>query len=183
MLAQLTFWVGEAVQSQLIGPLLVALVARELGPVLINLVVIVRSGSAMTTELGVLKINGEVRVREAQGSDPFLPLVMPRVLGTAVSTFCLTIVFILVAFASGYLFAAWTGKGSRDLLLLADTVSSAVHPKDAALSDEAQKLLMRANQAMSELQGVVTNLNVAVKNVQNGTVRLPEITSAVADEA
>jgi phospholipid/cholesterol/gamma-HCH transport system permease protein len=102
VVVQLTFWVGEAGQSQLLGPLLVAVVARELGPVLINLVVIVRNGSAMTTELGVLKINGEVRALEAQGSDPFLQLVMPRVLGTAVSTFCLTIVFILVAFASGY---------------------------------------------------------------------------------
>jgi phospholipid/cholesterol/gamma-HCH transport system permease protein len=130
VVVQLTFWAGEAGQSQLLGPLLVAVVARELGPVLINLVVIVRSGSAMTTELGVLKINGEVRALEAQGSDPFLHLVMPRVLGTAVSTFCLTIVFILVAFASGYLFAAWMGKGSGDLLLFADTVSGAVQPKD-----------------------------------------------------
>ena len=130
VVVQLTFWVGEAGQSQLLGPLLVAVVARELGPVLINLVVIVRNGSAMTTELGVLKINGEVRALEAQGSDPFLQLVMPRVLGTAVSTFCLTIVFFLVAFASGYWFAAWMGKGSRDLLLFADTVSSAVQPKD-----------------------------------------------------
>jgi ABC-type transporter Mla maintaining outer membrane lipid asymmetry permease subunit MlaE len=113
--------------------------------VLINLVVIVRNGSAMTTELGVLKINEEVRLPreislpsatrerqgtisrgelEAQGSDPFSHLVLPRMLGMAVSTFCLTIVFILVAFASGYLFAAWMGKGSRDLLLFADTVSS-----------------------------------------------------------
>jgi len=130
VVVQLTFWVGEAGQSQLLGPLLVAVVARELGPVLINLVVMVRSGSAMTTELGVLKINGEVRALEAQGNDPFLHLVMPRVLGMAVSTFCLTIVFILAAFASGYLFAAWMGKGSGDLLLFADTVSSAVQPKD-----------------------------------------------------
>jgi len=130
VVVQLTFWVGAAGQSQLVGPLLVAVVARELGPVLINLVVIVRSGSAMTTELGVLKVTGEVRALEAQGSDPFLHLVLPRVLGMAVATFCLTIVFILVAFASGYLFAAWTGKGSRDLFLFADTVSSAVQPKD-----------------------------------------------------
>jgi phospholipid/cholesterol/gamma-HCH transport system permease protein len=130
VVVQLTFWVGEAGQSQLVGPLLVTVVARELGPVLINLIVIVRSGSAMTTELGVLKINGEVRALETQGGDPFRQLVMPRVLGTVVSTFCLTIVFILVAFASGYLFAAWTGKGSRDLFLFADTVSSAVQPKD-----------------------------------------------------
>jgi phospholipid/cholesterol/gamma-HCH transport system permease protein len=130
VVVQLSFWAGEAGQSQLLGPLLVAVVARELGPVLINLVVIVRSGSAMTTELGVLKINGEVRALEMRGSDPFLHLVMPRVLGVAVSTFCLTIVFILVTFASGYLFAAWMGKGSRDVLLFADTVSGAVHPND-----------------------------------------------------
>jgi phospholipid/cholesterol/gamma-HCH transport system permease protein len=130
VVVQLAFWVGEAGQSQLVGPLLVAVVARELGPVLINLVVIVRSGSAMTTELGVLKIDGGVRALEAEGSDPFAHLVLPRVLGMAVSTFCLTIVFILVAFTSGFLFAAWTGKGSRDLFLFADTVSRAVQPKD-----------------------------------------------------
>jgi phospholipid/cholesterol/gamma-HCH transport system permease protein len=130
VVVQLTFWTGEAGQSQLLGPLLVTVVARELGPVLINLIVIVRSGSAMTTELGVLKINGEVRALEAQGSDPFLHLLMPRVLGMAVATLCLTIVFILVAFASGYLFAAWMGMGSSDLVLFADTVSGAVQPKD-----------------------------------------------------
>lgn len=130
VVVQLTFWVGEAGQSQLVGPVLVAVVARELGPVLINLVVIVRSGSAMTTELGVLKINGGVRALQEQGGDPFLQLVLPRVLGVAISTFCLTVLFILVAFASGFLFAAWNGKGSGDLFLFADTVSRAVQPKD-----------------------------------------------------
>jgi len=130
VVVQLAFWVGQAGQSQLLGPLLVAVVARELGPVLINLVVIVRSGSAMTTELGVLKINGEVSALEAEGGDPFLRLVLPRVLGMAVSTFCLTIVFTLVAFASGFLFAAWTAKGSGDLFLFADTLSGAVQLKD-----------------------------------------------------
>ncbi|MDB6125525.1 MAG: hypothetical protein JWQ71_4518 [Pedosphaera sp.] len=130
VVVQLTFWAGEAGQSQLLGPLLVAVVPRELGPVLINLVVIVRSGSAMTTELGILKINGGIRALEARGDDPFLQFVMPRVLGMAMSTFCLTIVFILVAFASGFLFTAWAGRGSRDLLLFVDTISNAVHPKD-----------------------------------------------------
>ena len=54
---------------------------------------------------------------------------------------------------------------------------------ETVLADEAQKLLGRANEAMRELQGVVTNLNVAVKNVQAGTARLPEITDTVANEA
>lgn len=130
VVVQLTFWIGEAGQSRLLGPLLVAVVARELGPLLINLIVIVRSGSAMTTELGVLTISEEVHTMEAQGNDPFLHLVFPRVLGMAVAIFCLTIVFIIVAFASGHLFAAWMGKGSGDLVLFLDTVTGALQPKD-----------------------------------------------------
>jgi phospholipid/cholesterol/gamma-HCH transport system substrate-binding protein len=47
---------------------------------------------------------------------------------------------------------------------------------DPALADEAQNLLARANETMSELQGVLTNLNVAA-------ARLPDITGAVADGA
>ena len=137
VVVQLTFWTGEAGQSQMLGPLLVTVVARELGPVLINLIVIVRSGSAMTTELGILKINGEVRALEARGGDPFLQLVVPRVLGTVVSTFCLTVVFILVAFASGYVFAAWTGIGNRDLLLFADTVYARSSPRTCSTFAES----------------------------------------------
>ena len=57
---------------------------------------------------------------------------------------------------------------------------------DTALADETQKLLARASEAVgelqNELQGMVTNLNVAVKNVQDGTARLPEISEAVANE-
>jgi len=132
VVVQLAFWTGKAGQSQLLGPLLVAVVARELGPILTNIVMIVRSSSAMATELGVLKINGEVRVLEAQGNDPFLHLVMPRVLGMALSTLCLTIVFILVALASGYLFGAWLGTGSRDVWFFTNTVLNALRPQDIA---------------------------------------------------
>lgn len=71
-----------------------AVVARELGLVLINLFVIVPSGSVMTTELGVLKINWEVRALEAQENDPFTQLVLPRVLGMAAAMLCLKIVFV-----------------------------------------------------------------------------------------
>jgi len=53
---------------------------------------------------------------------------------------------------------------------------------DDALADAAKNLLSRANQAMGEFQGVVTNLNIASKNIQNSTTRMPEITGAVADE-
>src|ERR1044071_2482698 len=92
VVVQLSYWVGQTGQSQLLGPLLITIVARELAPVVINFVVIVRSGSAMATELGVMKLNGEIDSMNAQERDPFVELVVPRVLGMAVSTFCLTFV-------------------------------------------------------------------------------------------
>lgn len=130
VVVQLAFWTGKAGQSQLLGPLLVAVVARELGPLLTNIVVIVRSSSAMATELGVLKVNEGVRAMETHGDDPFLHLVMPRVLGMALSALCLTIVFALVAFGSGYLFGAGLGTGSRNLWFFNNSVLRALHPQD-----------------------------------------------------
>jgi phospholipid/cholesterol/gamma-HCH transport system permease protein len=130
VVVQLAFWTGKAGQSQLLGPLLVAVVARELGPVLTNIVVIVRSSSAMATELGVLKIKGDVALLEKQALDPFLHLVLPRVLGVAVSTLCLTIIFILVALAGGFFFGAWLGMTSRDEWFFTNSVLHALHPRD-----------------------------------------------------
>jgi ABC-type transporter Mla maintaining outer membrane lipid asymmetry permease subunit MlaE len=57
---------------------------------------------------------------------------VPRVLAMVVSTFCLTVVFIFAAFASGYLFAVWLGIGIPDLLLFMDTISGAVQSKDVS---------------------------------------------------
>ena len=130
VVAQLAFWVEKVGQSQMLGSLLVPVVAHELAPVLVCIVVIVRSGSAMVTELGIMKTDGRIDALEAQGISPFIYLVMPRVLAAALSTFCLTVVFILVALASGYLFGAMVGKASRDVLLLVDTVLRALRPKD-----------------------------------------------------
>jgi len=126
MIVQLSYWVGQTGQSQLLGPLLITIIARELAPVLVNFVVIVRSGSAMATELGVMKLNGEIEEMEAQGLDPFVELVVPRVLGMAVATFCLTFVFTITALASGFGCAALLGKGTSDLFLFADSMSRAV---------------------------------------------------------
>jgi phospholipid/cholesterol/gamma-HCH transport system substrate-binding protein len=63
------------------------------------------------------------------------------------------------------------GRGTAGKLITSD-----------ALADEAQNVLTRANDTINMLQGVVTNLNAVVKNVQDGTARLPEITDAVANE-
>lgn len=103
VVAQILVWLQIIGQSLSLGPLLVTLLVREAVPILINLLVIGRNGTALTTELGNMKIAGEVRVLDAQGIDPFIYLVMPRVLSLTLSVFCLAVLFVVVAFASSYL--------------------------------------------------------------------------------
>lgn len=131
VVVQLDVWTGKLGQSRRLGPLLVAVVARELGPLFANFVLIVRGGSAIAAELGVMKAGGEVRVLEAQGLEPMLFLVMPRVLAMAASAFCLTVIFVFVAFASGYGFGALIGQANAEPGAFLNTVFKAVHPFDA----------------------------------------------------
>jgi phospholipid/cholesterol/gamma-HCH transport system permease protein len=130
VVVQLDIWTAKLGQSQTLGQLLVIVVARELGPLFANFVLIVSGGSAITTELGIMKAGGEVRVLEAQGIEPLLFLVMPRVLGMAVSAICLTVMFVLVAFGSGYGFGILMGQTNADPGGFLNGVFKAVHPFD-----------------------------------------------------
>jgi phospholipid/cholesterol/gamma-HCH transport system permease protein len=131
IVVQLDVWTGRLGQSQKLGPLLVAVVARELAPLFANFVLIVRGGSAIATELGLMKAGGEVRVLEAQGIEPLPFLVMPRVFAMAISAFCLTVIFVMVAFASGFSFGALFGHTNADPTVFINSVFKAVHPFDA----------------------------------------------------
>ncbi len=130
VVVQTQVWLTKVGQSQLLGPVLVMVIMRELGPLLVNFIIIGRSGTAMATELGNMKISGEVHVLDAQGLDPFLYLVMPRVLGAALSIFCLTIVFTLVSFVSGFLSGVLLGANPGHPVLFAASVFRAIQPAD-----------------------------------------------------
>ena len=117
-------------QSGLLGPILVMVIIREVGPLLTNFIVIGRSGTAMTTELANMKVNGEVALLDAQGLDPFLYLVLPRVLGMAISIFCLTIIFIAVSFISGFLFGLLLGANTGDPEMFVRSIFGALTKAD-----------------------------------------------------
>jgi phospholipid/cholesterol/gamma-HCH transport system permease protein len=131
IVVQLDVWTGKLGQSQKLGPILVAVVARELGPLFANFVLIVRGGSSIATELGLMKAGGEVRVLEAQGIEPLPFLVMPRALAMALSAFCLAVIFVVMAFASGFGFGALIGQTNPDPSVFINSVFKAVHPFDA----------------------------------------------------
>ena len=130
VVVQAQVWLTKVGQSALLGPLLVAVVVRELGPLLTNFVVIGRSGTAVTAELATMRLNREDRVLDAQGIDPVVYLVMPRVLGMMISVLSLTVVFIMVSFVSGYLFGMLIGATDQSPIGFAQTIM-----RNASLTD------------------------------------------------
>ncbi len=90
-------------QSDLFGKLLVVMLVRELGPLLIAMVVIARSGSAMATEMANMRVAGEIQALEWSGIDPFRYLVVPRLVGVCVALVCLVLLFIAISLAGGFL--------------------------------------------------------------------------------
>jgi phospholipid/cholesterol/gamma-HCH transport system permease protein len=87
------------------GTVMVTVVVRELGPLVAALLVLVRVGAAYVIELGTARALGEVEALEALCIDPIHYLVIPRLIGLALSIFSLTVYFIIVTLVSGYLFA------------------------------------------------------------------------------
>ncbi len=79
--------------SDLTGRILVWVVVRELGPLFAAIIVIARSGTAVATELGSMKVNDEVRYLRALGIPASRYLVMPRIAGLTTSLLALLFFF------------------------------------------------------------------------------------------
>ncbi len=108
---QAQVWLAKVGQKELVGPLLVVVIVRELAPLIANFVVIIRSASAIAAEMANMKLSGEVKLLDAQGLDPIIYLVMPRVVGMAICTFGLAVIFAVVSLWSGYMFGLFIGAG------------------------------------------------------------------------
>lgn len=86
----------------LLGLLLVTVVVRELGPLIVAFIVIGRSGAAIAAELASMRVHKELDSLEAIGVDPFEYLVVPRMAGAVAAVFSLTVAFIAICLASGW---------------------------------------------------------------------------------
>ena len=109
IVAQSLLWLEVFGGTGLFGGFLSVVLVRELAPVLVGLIVIGRSGSMILVELGTMKTEGQVHMLDAQGIDPFLYLVLPRVLALSICMFCLTIAFVAVALVAGFVSGTLVG--------------------------------------------------------------------------
>jgi phospholipid/cholesterol/gamma-HCH transport system permease protein len=89
----------------LLAHIVVITLVRELGPLLTAFIVVWRSGTAISTELGNMRVSQEIAALEAMGISLTRFIVMPRLVGAIIAMICLTVYFDLVAILGGFLFA------------------------------------------------------------------------------
>lgn len=76
-------------------------IIRELGPVLVSVLVAGRSGSAMTAQLGVMRVTEEVDALATMGISKYVRLVLPKVLALSVAMPLLVLWACAVAILGG----------------------------------------------------------------------------------
>ncbi len=124
---------GGLGQSDLFGKLLVVVLVRELGPLLISMVVIARSGSAIAAEVANMRVAGEIQALEWSGIDPFRYLVVPRLGGVCISLVCLVLLFIAFSLAGGFVLSLLLVPGAPDLDRFTALLAQHLTPFDAVI--------------------------------------------------
>ncbi|MCG8452025.1 MAG: ABC transporter permease [Spirochaetales bacterium] len=81
----------QFLSGDLLYRILIIVITRELGPLLTAFVVIARSGSAISTELGNMVVSHEMEAYLSVGIHPVAQLGVPRLLGVTLSMVLLTV--------------------------------------------------------------------------------------------
>ncbi len=89
--------------AALLGPMVALSLIKELGPVLSALMVTGRAGSAITAEIGIMRISEQIDALELMGLNPFRYLVVPKLLAGIIALPLLTAIFNVVGIFGGYL--------------------------------------------------------------------------------
>jgi phospholipid/cholesterol/gamma-HCH transport system permease protein len=89
--------------TDLVANLVAFSVLREIGPLITAVIVIGRSGSAITAELGTMKVAEEIEALNVMGIDPVTFLVVPRLLAMIIMMPVLTILGEGVGLFAGWL--------------------------------------------------------------------------------
>jgi phospholipid/cholesterol/gamma-HCH transport system permease protein len=86
----------------LLGSAVALALVRELGPVLSALMVAARAGSAITAELGIMRVTEQIDALEVMAVDPLKYLVEPRLVAAVLVLPLLTSLFDVVGIWGGY---------------------------------------------------------------------------------
>jgi len=93
--------------QSLVGATVELGLARELAPIFTCIVIVARVGSAVSTELGSMRVTEQIDALETMAVDPLNYLVAPRIVAAAIAAPILTMLFNAIALFGAYVIAVW----------------------------------------------------------------------------
>jgi phospholipid/cholesterol/gamma-HCH transport system permease protein len=90
--------------SSYVPTVIVTALVREVSPLVVAMILIGRSGPAIATELGYMRLNSEVDALDASGINTDYFIVLPRILGVAFATVAMLVAFCAIALVGGFIF-------------------------------------------------------------------------------
>ncbi len=87
----------------LLGSAVALSMIRELGPVLASLMVTARAGSAMTAEIGIMRITEQIDALDTMAINPLQYLIAPKLVAGLIGVPLLVAIFDVVGISGGYL--------------------------------------------------------------------------------
>jgi phospholipid/cholesterol/gamma-HCH transport system permease protein len=111
MVFQAFVWIEITGEVDIVANLLVQTMIREVAPLFTAFIIVGRSSTVMAVMLGRITVSGQVQSLETLGVDPLRFLVVPRVAASSVGCFALTILFLCVSLAMGYVAGIVGGIG------------------------------------------------------------------------
>jgi phospholipid/cholesterol/gamma-HCH transport system permease protein len=100
---QLYYTLRKVGSEGFLGSVVALSLIRELGPVLTAIMITARAGSAMTAEIGFLRISEQIDALYTMRIDPLRYLISPRIAASIISFPVLTAFFDLIGILGGYL--------------------------------------------------------------------------------
>jgi phospholipid/cholesterol/gamma-HCH transport system permease protein len=91
--------------TALFGNVLMGLIVTEISPFFTVLLITLRSGAAINTEMAVMKVNREIKTLETFRIDVINYLLVPRVINGIISIVLLSSLFSIVVMVSGIVFS------------------------------------------------------------------------------
>ncbi len=100
---QLYYTLTKFGSEGVLGSVVALSLIRELGPVLTAIMITARAGSAMTAEIGILRISEQIDALYTMRIDSLRFLISPRIAAAIISFPLLTALFDLIGILGGYI--------------------------------------------------------------------------------
>jgi phospholipid/cholesterol/gamma-HCH transport system permease protein len=133
LISRLFDYIPKQVMEEQFGYLFMVIVFRELGPLISGVILIARSATSITAEIGYLRLRREFQVLNGLGISPVFLFLLPVFFAFPLSLLLMFIYFDLVVFLSSYAMI-WLADPNADFFALLSAILNQISLNEIAIN-------------------------------------------------